>query len=291
MMRMPGQRTPVAGSPLVGDGEAIDDGFEVDETTPVLAVGTHSDLSERARAARIAAASPPPAPPPSEDVAALAHDLKNPLTIIMLEANQIEQRLGARATPAILRGLERIAQNAAYIDRLVSDMLDVASADAGKLDLRIERLDLARILRDAIDRAVATPDRERVRLEIRSVVYAEGDPVRIERVVTNLLGNAFKYSEHGRAVTLRLDQRGPYACVSVIDQGPGLSADESRRVFERYRRATTGTQHGYGLGLYTCRRIIEAHRGRIGVVSTVGRGSRFYFELPLLQRPPQPSQS
>ncbi len=285
-MTMSGQRTPVEGSPLVGTGDVdVADDFEVDEPTPVLAAGTHSDLTARARAAREAAASPKPGQ--SDDVAALAHDLKNPLTIIMLEATQIEQRLGARTTPAVLRGLERIAQNAAYIDRLVSDMLDVASADAGKLDLRVERLDLARILRDAIERAVATPDRARIRLEIREVAYAEGDPVRIERVVTNLLGNAFKYSDHNGAITLRLDQRGNYACVSVIDQGPGLTADEARRVFERYRRATTGSQHGYGLGLYTCRRIIEAHRGRIGVVSTPGRGSRFYFELPLLQRPPQ----
>jgi len=260
----------------------VDDSFEVDEQTPVIATGTRDDMTDRARAAR---QSPAPASPSAaDDVAALAHDLKNPLTIIMLEATQIEQRLGSRTTPAVLRGLERIAQNAAYIDRLVSDMLDVASAEAGKLDLRIERLDLARILRDAVNRAVPTPDRDRVRLEIRDVVYAEGDEVRIERVVTNLVSNAFKYGGQGGLVTLRLDQRTPYACVSVIDNGPGLPFDEARRVFERYRRATTGTQLGYGLGLYTCRRIVEAHRGRIGVVSTPGRGSRFYFELPLARQ-------
>lgn len=273
----------MGGMPVVDQFDPIEDSFEHDEATPVVAAGTRDDMADEARAARDAVAGPST----NEDVAALAHDLKNPLTIIMLEANQIEHRLGARTTPAVLRGLERIAQNAAYIDRLVSDLLDVASADAGKLDLRIERLDLARILRDAVNRAVATPDRERVRLEIRSIVYAEGDAMRIERVVTNLVNNAFKYSGPGGYVTLRLDQRGPYACVSVIDQGPGLSADEARRVFERYRRATTGAQQGYGLGLYTCRRIIEAHRGRIGVASTPGRGARFYFELPLLQPTPR----
>jgi signal transduction histidine kinase len=123
-----------------------------------------------------------------------------------------------------------------------------------------------------------------VRVEIRHVVYAEADETRIERVVTNLLSNAFKYSDRDAIVTLRLDQRGRMACVSVIDGGAGLSADEVGRVFERYRRATTGTSHGYGLGLYTCRRIIEAHNGKIGVDSIPGRGSRFYFELPLAPR-------
>lgn len=256
----------------------VDDSFEVDELTPVVAMGTRDDLADKARAARSASEST------NDDVAALAHDLKNPLTIIMLEATQIEQRMGSRTTPAISRGLERIAQNAAYVDRLVSDLLDLASADAGKLDLRIERLDLARILSDAVNRAVPTQDRGRVRLEIRDIVYAEGDETRIERVVTNLLSNAFKYSEQDAPVTLRLDKRGRMACVSVVDQGTGLTADEVGRVFERYRRATTGMTHGYGLGLYTCRRIIEAHNGKIGVDSTPGRGSRFYFELPLAPR-------
>ncbi len=259
--------------------KVVDDPFEVDELTPVVAVGTRDDLADKARAALGAVSESA-----NEDVAALAHDLKNPLTIIMLEATQIEQRIGAHMTPVIARGLERITQNAAYVDRLVSDLLDVASADAGKLDLRVENLDLARILSESVDRAVPTQDRGRVKLEINDIVYAEGDETRIERVVTNLVSNAFKYSDEYGIVTLRLDRRGRMACISVVDQGPGLSADEVGRVFERYRRATVGMTQGYGLGLYTCRRIIEAHKGKIGVDSIPGRGARFYFELPLAPR-------
>src|ERR1041385_5982776 len=113
-------------------------GFEADEETPiVLAAGTRDNLADKARAARQVRAV-------DDDVASLAHDLKNPLTIIMLETSQIEQRLGMRTTPGVQRGLERIAQNAAYIDRLVSDLLDLTSHEAGRLELRLERLDLAR---------------------------------------------------------------------------------------------------------------------------------------------------
>lgn len=241
------------------------------EADIVLAAGTRDNLAEKARAARIASRAV------DDDVAALAHDLKNPLTIIMLEASQIEQRLGTRTTPAIQRGLERIAQNAGYIDRLVSDLLDLTSDDAGKLELRLERLDLARLLYDAIGRAVSTVDRARVTLDVRDVLFVEADDVRLERVITNLVTNALKYCPGG--VTVRLDARGAYACVSVIDAGPGLSAEESRTIFDRYRRAST--KQGYGLGLHTSRRIIEAHRGRIGIASQPGRGSRFFFELPL----------
>lgn len=273
--------------PRQTDDAELED-FESDAPTPVFAAGTHSEALERVRGATL----PPEteAARPAEDVASLAHDLKNPLTIIMLETSQIEQRLGSRTTPAVMRGLERIAQNAAYIDRLVSDMLDVASADAGRLELRLERLDLARLLRAATERAVPTPDRHRVRLDIRDFLYAHGDEVRIERVVSNLVSNAFKYSAPDGLVTLRLDARGPYACVSVIDTGPGLTADQARKVFERYRRQTAGMQTGYGLGLYTSRKIIEAHKGRIGIVSTPGRGSRFYFELPAIASSPARSK-
>lgn len=259
------------------EGDQVEpfESYDDDEPTPVIAQGTRDDLEIAARVARQRAGTLP-----DDDVAALAHDLKNPLTIIMLEAAQIEQRLEP-LPPAVQRGLERIAQNAAYIDRLVSDLLDMASHDAGKLELRVDSLDLARVLRDAVGRAVPTADRHRVHLVVRVRCHVEGDEMRLERVVSNLVANALKYCEGD--ITVQLDARGKYASVSVIDTGPGLTADESRTVFDRYRRGVTTTS-GYGLGLYACRRIIEAHRGRIGVVSQQGRGSRFFFEVPVLRR-------
>ncbi len=265
-------RPPETPDWIVTDPE--EPGFE-EERTPVLATGTRDDLAEKAaRVARDAELD--------DDVAALAHDLKNPLTIIMLEANQIEERLGNRTTPAVKRGLESISQNAAYIDRLVSDLLDLTSHEAGRLDLRLETVDLARLLREAVQRSVPTIDRMRVSIDVRNIVYVSADETRIERVVSNLITNALKYCEG--QVVVRLDVRGDYGCVSVIDTGPGLTDEESRRVFERYRRAST-SQSGYGLGLHTSRRIIEAHHGRIGIASQPGRGSRFFFELPLAKGP------
>jgi signal transduction histidine kinase len=266
--------------PLTGPSDFdVGEQFDEEQPTPVLAAGTRDSLVDKAREAARRAATVE-----DEDVASLAHDLKNPLTIIMLESLQIEQRLGLRITPAVQRGLERISQNAAYIDRLISDMLDMSQAEAGQLELRLERIDLSRLLRDAVGRAVPTQERNRVRLEVRDVLFVQGDEMRLERVVTNLVHNALKYGGDLGPVTVRLDARGAYACVSVIDSGPGLTAEESRMVFERYRRVKRATvqQQGYGLGLYTSRRIIEAHKGRIGIASQPGRGSRFFFELPAI---------
>jgi signal transduction histidine kinase len=263
--------------PRPGDGDEGGDrrepyeGYDDDQPTPVLAHGTRDDLDLAARIAKERAGTLP-----DDDVAALAHDLKNPLTIIMLETSQIEQRLEPVPAP-VQRGLERIAQNAAYIDRLVSDLLDMASHDAGKLELRVDTFDLASVLRDAVGRAVPTAERHRVRLVIRTVCQVDGDEMRIERVVSNLVANALKYS--GGEILVQLDTRGAYASVSVIDSGPGLTSDEARTIFDRFRRGMT-TSSGHGLGLYASRRIIEAHRGRIGVASQPGRGSRFFFELP-----------
>ncbi len=266
---------PAPGDPT-RDGELAGDD---DEPTPVLAAGTRDELADKAREATRRARTQVE----DDDVATLAHDIKNPLTIITLEAMQIEQRLGQRITPALRRGLERIAQNAGYIDNLLSDLLDMASADAGRLELRLDRIDLSRLLRDSVGRAVPTADRGRVRLEIRDVLFVQGDEIRLERVVTNLVHNALKFSGELAPVTVRLDARGVHACVSVIDTGPGLTGDEARFVFDRYRRARPGEgPHGHGLGLYSSRRIIEAHKGRIGIVSQPGRGSRFFFELPAI---------
>jgi signal transduction histidine kinase len=242
---------------------------EPEPDAPRIAKGTR-DLGARVLV--------PGAPALREDVAAIVHDLKNPLAVILLETAAIEQRLAGRLPIAVARGLERIAVNAAYVERMIAGLLDLVASDEAHLELRRERVDLALLVRGAIERSVASTDLARVAIEIREPLVVEGDAMRLERVVANLVGNALQYSAAGVRVTVRVDRRDPHACVSVIDAGEGLTADQVATCFDRYRRSERG---GHGLGLYICRRIIEAHHGRIGVQSTPGRGARFYFMLPL----------
>ena len=260
--------TPPAGVKQEGSPEGAASAAGQPEP-PRLAKGTRHDVTE------------PPARPPGlhDDLASLAHDLKNPLSVILLESRVLEQRLG-RGSPAMQRGLERIALNATYVERLVAGLLDLVSSDEGRLEIRREPIDLTLLLRETIERSVASADRHRVQIDIRETLAITGDPLRLERVVANLVDNALKYAPRASSVTLRLDERAGCACVSVIDTGPGMTAAQVESCFERFRRGPSDRE-GHGLGLYICRKIIEAHRGRIGVQSTPGRGSRFYFLLPL----------
>lgn len=245
---------------------------------PHLAKGTRDDVTHEAQRAiegrRTRAID--------DDIESVAHDVKTPLSIIMLEANVLEERLGRLMTQQVRHGLDRILTNATYIDRLVSDLLDLGCHDAGRLEIRRERVELDSLLHRSLERAVSTVDRVRLTVDIRAHVAVEGDPVRLERVVSNLVANALKHGGRRAPVTVRLETQRRLARISVIDAGPGLTADECRAVFERYRRGFTRSD-GHGLGLYISRRIVEAHRGRIGVTSTPGKGCRFYFELPVAQ--------
>jgi len=214
-----------------------------------------------------------------DDIAAVAHDVKTPLSIIMLESNVLEERLAGALTAPVHHGLERILLNAAYIDRLISDLLDLGCHDAGRLEMRVEVVDLAVLLDRALERAVSTVDRQRVQLQIKQPATVACDPMRIERVVSNLVANALKHGGHDAPVVVRLEIQRRFARISVIDHGDGMTPEAAREMFARYRHGTHSA--GYGLGLYISRHIVEAHRGRIGVASTPGKGSRFYFDLPI----------
>jgi len=214
----------------------------------------------------------------NERITLVAHDLKTPLSIILLETELLHQRLSAVQSAAIQKSLDRITQNAAYIDRLVADLLDL---DA-ELQLRLERIDLAVLLRETIDRAVSTVDRNRVHLDVRcNACDVHADRNRLERVVANFIANALKYSTAPVSVVLEL--AGTRVRVTVIDQGRGMTPEQSERIFERYRRGPTRGRDGYGLGLYISRKIVEAHAGDIGVVSEFGTGSQFFFELDTIE--------
>lgn len=239
-------------------------------------------FEEEATPARFARGSMSTIPEPAsaDDVVAIAHDLRGPLSVISLEATLLEDE------PSVSRdarsALARIGRNLRYIDYLLQDLLDLAAIDAARFEIRGEPTELCGLVAEVIARMVPTRDRDRVVLTSTGVVEAIADAHRIERVVANLLHNALKYScDSPIAVVVEAD--GDLARVSVIDQGPGLPPDEVSCVFDKFRRASTSKRSGgTGLGLYVSRRIIEAHHGRIAVSSTFGHGSRFEFELPLL---------
>jgi len=217
-----------------------------------------------------------------DEFATIIHDLKNPLATIALEAYLLDNALTGEEQAHLRRAVTRITRNIEFVDRMVENLLDSYCIDAGEFEIRRRPTELATLLGSVVDRAVPTYDRGRVRLEVMDQTTMLVDDLRIERVVANLIGNALKYAPRGSPVVVRLDIGPSAAQVSVVDAGPGMTAAEIMYVFDRHRRTDTARTHeGYGLGLYVSKRIVEAHGGCIGVESTKGEGSRFFFDLPM----------
>ena len=169
-------------------------------------------------------------------------------------------------------------------------MLDATRLDAGQLTLACTRHDLNALVGAVIDSLhLAHPERSVTWDGAGRFVPVQLDEGRIGQVLTNFVTNALKYSTIDRPVAVRLTVEGQAACVTVRDEGPGLTSQQQARLWERYSRvegvpvrdATVEAGGGLGLGLYLSRSIVERHGGRVGVTSMPGAGSRFWFSLPI----------
>jgi signal transduction histidine kinase len=180
------------------------------------------------------------------------------------------------------------------LDRLVNDLVDITRIRTGRLDLHLAPADLTPIVHEAVEeQRQVHPDRT-LHLECpeeqRAPVMA--DAYRLGQVVTNYLTNALKYSPADRPVTVGLQVGDQQARVFVRDAGPGLEPAEQEHIWRRFHRARgvevqSGSGVGLGLGLHISQTIIEQHQGQVGVQSTPGQGSTFWFSLPLA--PPEPA--
>jgi signal transduction histidine kinase len=217
-----------------------------------------------------------------EDIARIAHDFKNPLSTIALEADLLEHRLESGDQIGVKRAADRITRNVEFLDRLVMDLLDLCSFEAGRVELRREPTELRALLEHVIERVVPSRDLDRVVLAPSPRQIVQLDDLRIERVVANLIANALKYGPAKSRIDVLLELETTVARVSVRDAGSTLGANEIAYIFDAYRRVDRlSTPEGSGLGLYVSKRIIEAHGGQIGVTSLAAGGTGFFFELPL----------
>ena len=232
-----------------------------------------------------------------------AHELRTPITVIkanlqmlMRRANRTVQRV-KREEQVIIepqRALQdadllgRTERSLTRLTRLVDDLLDVSRVRAGKLELRIEPVELAEVVRDAVEeQRLANPDRE-ITLDLPKPFStpALADGARVGQVVTNYLTNALKYSGATTPVHVRVTHDDGMIHVSVSDQGVGIPPEERNHVWQLFHRipgieVISGSGIGLGLGLHLCKTIIERHDGEVGLTSQVGVGSTFWFELPL----------
>lgn len=218
----------------------------------------------------------------SDLLSLVSHEVRSPLASVATAAHML--RLGVSETQAG-RLLDLLESQSLRLGKFMDDVFSAAVLSDGLMRLKIEPVPLIPLLRHAVDTARATSDRHSFELVTRSrevVVLSDGN--KLDIVLRNLLSNAINYSPEGGAITVEARKRGKEVVVSVQDEGIGIPSDQLERIFERFTRLDNSdarTVYGYGLGLYVTRGIVEQHGGKIWVESKLGKGSRFFFTVPL----------
>jgi len=222
-----------------------------------------------------------------EFLATLAHELRNPLSCMQTAMDMVETMLPDEPKAHELKAM--IRRQLDHLVRLVEDLSDASSILEGKVVLKTERLDLRRVLIDAVE-VVAPLMTERHHLLASRVpedpLYLKGDGMRLTQLVVNLLTNAAKFTPVGGRIELRLELQEGHAVIVVRDNGIGIDPAMLPRLFDRLVQAGPVGEGSMGLGLPLVRQIAELHGGSVSAQSDgVGRGSEFRVRLPLRETP------
>jgi two-component system sensor histidine kinase KdpD len=215
-------------------------------------------------------------------LAALSHDLRTPLTILVGLAESLALTKPPLSTEQ-LETAEAIQDEALRMSTLVSNLLDMARIESGEVRLDLQWQPLEEVVGAALDSARSMLKQHHVEVRLpRDLPLVRFDALLIERVLVNLLENASKYTPAGSTVTLSAEAVGGQMRVSVSDNGPGLPAGREEALFQKFTRGNReSATPGVGLGLAICRAIIESHHGKIVAVNRPGGGVTFSFMLPL----------
>lgn len=212
----------------------------------------------------------------------ISHELRTPLTLILSPVEELLSKL----QPSIERdALLVVRRNATRLLRMIDDLLDLARLEAGGLRLKVMKLDLDSVARRTVENVQPTAKASGVELRYRCNAEPEaifGDPHRVEIILTNLVGNAMKFTPSGGRITVTCSHSVEGAVVEVSDTGPGVPRAEQERIFDRFHQAEnseTRKHGGVGIGLALARELAELHGGSLTVESEFGRGSTFRLSL------------
>ena len=213
----------------------------------------------------------------------VSHDLKTPLATIVMKAALVRRvAVASELKDKLARFVDGIDAAARRMDDLIRDLLDLGSLHAGRLTVDPQPIDAVALLHEGCDLLEPLAGAKSQNLRRRPV--AEGlvscDRARILQVLSNLIGNAVKFTGGGGTITVAVVRRGAEFEFSVSDDGPGIAPEALPHVFERFWQGGPDGHRGTGLGLYIAKGIVEVHGGAIRVESEPGRGAAFYFTLP-----------
>jgi signal transduction histidine kinase len=218
-----------------------------------------------------------------------AHDLRNPISTIMMFSELVleSEPDDYKISDDLRKILDVIRTSSEFMLRLLEELLDVVKIESGKLQLNYENVRLETVLKKNTDINALLGAKKEIKLVLnipQPLPEIVIDPVKIEQVLNNLISNAIKYSHKKTTITINAFSAGQFVLISVQDQGLGIPENELQKVFAPFSKISvrgTEGEKSTGLGLSIVKRIVTGHLGRIWVESEVGKGTVFYFTLPL----------
>ncbi len=214
-----------------------------------------------------------------------AHELKTPLTPIILQAQMLKDRYLGKLSKKQRESVELITRNMGKLNKLVQDILEISRARTGSLQLHIKEVNMLRIVKDITSLHKAKADSKGIKLNynVPAKLSAVCDEKRISEVITNLVNNAVKFTQNGE-IGISIETKENYMLFKIKDDGIGISKENQKSLFAPFSQVSPSYkvgEKGSGLGLFICKNIIQQHGGKIWVESELGKGSTFYFTIPL----------
>lgn len=231
----------------------------------------------------------------SQFLANMSHELRTPLNSIIGFSRVILKGIDGPVSEMQQQDLTAIYNSGQHLLGLINDILDLARIEAGKMELNFEEVHLAEMATSVMSTAKGLVKEKPIQLVHRvpaDMPAVRGDTMRVRQVFINLISNAAKFTDEGSITIESFVQKGPTgkmeAVINVMDTGPGISLEDQKKLFQAFSQvdgSATRKTGGTGLGLSICANLVQLHGGRIGVNSQVGKGSTFWFTLPLYQQP------
>jgi signal transduction histidine kinase len=216
-----------------------------------------------------------------------SHELKTPITSMKLYVNSLLFRIKEMNDNKTSAIVQNILHQTDRLHELVNDLLDVTRLHTGKLNFTREAFFINDVLQKAVNDLQMTTRHHKIIYQKNHLLKVHADKFRIEQVVINIITNAIKYSPPNTTITVTLKKKDNKAIVSIKDEGLGIIKEQQRKIFDRLYQVTEPKEKtfpGLGIGLYISKQIIKRHKGVIWVESEKGKGSTFFFSLPLLQK-------
>ncbi|RZJ33566.1 MAG: PAS domain S-box protein, partial [Chryseobacterium sp.] len=220
----------------------------------------------------------------SDFIGMVSHELRTPLTAIKAYTNLLQRIAGKNDDKMLVTTMDKVDTQVKRMEAMINGFLDVARLGEGKIRLNIARFDMASLFKISEEDSLVTINSHKVIFAPIETTQVDADQDKIEQVLINFINNAVKYSPAGSTIEVSCITKTGMAKISVKDQGMGIPIADQPFIFDRFFRVESDAmkdKNGFGIGLYICKEIIERHQGTIGVESTEGQGSVFWFSLPV----------